>query len=33
MDKMKDAGVVSDANKVLDAGKYKEEFAKFKASL
>ena len=33
MDKMKDAGVVSDSNKVLDAGKYKEEFAKFKASL
>lgn len=33
MDKMKAAGVVSDSNKVLDAGKYKEEFAKFKASL
>ena len=33
MDKMKDAGVVSDSNKVLDAGKYKDEFAKFKASL
>ncbi len=33
MDKMKDAGVISDTNKVLDAGKYKEEFAKFKASL
>ena len=33
MDKMKDDGVVSDSNKVLDAGKYKEEFAKFKASL
>ena len=33
MDKMKAAGVVSADNKVLDAGKYKEEFAKFKASL
>ena len=33
MDKMKAAGVVSDSNKVLDAGKYKDEFAKFKASL
>ena len=33
MDKMKDAGVVSDSNKVLDARKYKDEFAKFKASL
>ena len=33
MDKMKAAGVVSDSNKVLDAGKYKEEFAKFKAGL
>ena len=33
MDKMKAAGGVSDSNKVLDAGKYKEEFAKFKASL
>ena len=33
MDKMKAAGVVSDANKILDAGKYKEEFSKFKASL
>ena len=33
MDKMKDAGIVSDSNKVLDAGKYKDEFAKFKASL
>ena len=33
MDKMKDAGIVSDSNKVLDARKYKDEFAKFKASL
>ena len=33
MDKMKAAGVVSDSNKVLDAGKYKEEFAKFKGGL
>ena len=33
MNKMKAAGVVSDSNKVLDAGKYKEEFAKFKAGL
>jgi len=33
MDKMKSTGVVSDSNKILDAGKYKEEFAKFKASL
>ena len=33
MNKMKEDGVVSGDNKVLDAGKYKEEFAKFKASL
>ena len=33
MNKMKAAGVVSDSNKVLDARKYKDEFAKFKASL
>ena len=32
-DKMKDEGVVGDDNKILDAKKYKEEFAKFKAKL
>jgi len=31
--KMKDEGVVGDDNKILDAKKYKEEFAKFKAKL
>jgi len=30
-DKMKDEGVVGDDNKILDAKKYKEEFAKVKA--
>ena len=30
---MKDEGVVGDDNKILDAKKYKEEFAKFKAEL
>ena len=33
MGKMKDEGVVGDDNKILDAKKYKEEFAKFKAKL
>ena len=33
MGKMKDEGVVGDDNKILDAKKYKEEFAKFKAEL
>ena len=32
-DKMKEEGVVGDDNKILDAKKYKEEFAKFKAKL
>jgi hypothetical protein len=33
MDKMKKEGVIGDDNKVLDAKKYKEEFAKFKEEL